>query len=58
MRLRSRPQLFARIFVEAVTTRPLLNTLLKQRHASEPAPPPTPEAAVEVLVTPPLQEAA
>jgi hypothetical protein len=36
MRLRSRPVLFARLFVDAVTTRPFLRELLEQRRAGEP----------------------
>ncbi|MDC0718545.1 hypothetical protein [Nannocystis bainbridge] len=36
MRLRSRPALFTRVFVDAVTTRPLLRELLEQRRAAEP----------------------
>lgn len=38
MRLRSRPVLFARMFVDAATTRPFLNGLLEQRRAAEPRP--------------------
>lgn len=37
MRLRSRPLLFARVFADAVTTRPLLSALLEMRRAGEPA---------------------
>lgn len=37
MRLRSRPVLFARLFVDAVTTRQFLRDLLEARRASEPA---------------------
>ncbi|MCY1067646.1 hypothetical protein OV090_23060 [Nannocystis sp. RBIL2] len=36
MRLRSRPALFTRVFVDAATTRPLLHDLLEQRRAAEP----------------------
>jgi hypothetical protein len=36
MRLRSRPALFTRVFVDAATTRPLLRELLEQRRAAEP----------------------
>lgn len=36
MRLRTRPVLFARLFVDAATTRPFLRDLLCQRRASEP----------------------
>lgn len=35
MRLRSRPLLFARIFADCVTTRPLLRALLEQRRAAD-----------------------
>lgn len=38
----TRPVLFARIFVEAVITRPLLRTLLEQRRAVGPAAAPLP----------------
>lgn len=46
MRLRSRPALFTRVFVDAATTRPLLRVLLEQRRAAgpitaQPAPPAT-----------------
>ncbi|HEY8380445.1 MAG TPA: hypothetical protein VIK91_28375 [Nannocystis sp.] len=37
MRLRTRPVLFARLFVDAATTRPFLRDLLDQRRAGEPA---------------------
>jgi len=36
MRLRSRPALFTRVFVDAATTRPLLRDLLEQRRAAQP----------------------
>lgn len=44
MRLRSRPLLFARVFADAVTTRPMLSALLALRRAGEPAAPPEPVA--------------
>lgn len=47
MRLRSRPLLFARVFADAVTTRPLLSALLEMRRAGEPA------AAVPVVALTP-----
>ncbi|PCC70906.1 hypothetical protein SAMN02745121_02627 [Nannocystis exedens] len=50
MRLRSRPALFCRVFVDAATTRPLLRELLEQRRAAEPLtrepPAPVPSPAV------------
>lgn len=57
MRLRSRPLLFTRVFVEAATTRPLLRALLEQRRAGEPVArdpsPPRDEPAA-----PPISQAA
>jgi len=38
----ARPVLFARIFVDAVITRPLLRTLLEQRRAVRPTAAPLP----------------
>lgn len=63
MRLRTQPQLFARVFVDALTTRPLLHALLEQRRIRE-ASPDEPVAALvpDILastpMSPPLPEAA
>ncbi len=62
MRLRSRPLLFARVFADAVTTRPLLSALLEMRRAGEPAAPPvvalTPEPPASLSVPPSVSRAA
>lgn len=62
MRLRSRPLLFARVFADAVTTRPLLSALLEQRRAGEPAAAPvvalTPEQAASPSVCSSISRAA
>ncbi len=64
MRLRTQPQLFARVFVDAVTTRPLMRALLTQRRACSKASPDEalvarePEFAARVPEVPRLPEAA
>ncbi len=58
MRLRSRPLLFARVFADAVTTRPMLSALLAQRRAGEPAAPPVVVVTPEQPAAPPVQKAA
>lgn len=64
MRLRTQPQLFARVFVDAVTTRPLMRALLTQRRAGSKASPDEalaarePEFVASVPEAPRLPEAA
>lgn len=54
MRLRCRPLLFSRVFVDAATTRPFLRDLLELRRAAEPvtAQPPAPTQATPPVTLP------